>query len=246
MNDLFIGVRSMFRAIGLIAKDSRVRKLAVAPMIINLVLVVVGLPGLIWLGVTLGDNVFPASNELATALRTIIQIVTAIVAAVVGLILLLVVARIIAAPLMSRLSEAVEMVVLADEYIPRASTLRSELSDVGRGFGFAIGRLALFILLYPLILLLGLLPVVGVFLVPACSFLYGAFVLSLDFSEPVFERHLPGFRRRLRHVRTHPMVYLGFGGLAVLMAFIPFANLAVLPVCVTAATIAFLETRAKV
>lgn len=211
-------------------------------MIINVVLIAAGVPMLIWLGATVADSVIPESNGLAIV-RTVVQVIAAIAFAITGMIALLIVARIIAAPMMTRLSAAVEQVMLGDAYVERTSGIRTELVDVGRGIGFAVGRLVVFVVLYPLILLLGLIPVAGPVLVPLCSFLYGAFVLSLDFSEPAFERHLPGFRRRLRYVLDHRATYLGFGGMAVAMAMIPFANLIVLPVCVTAATIVFLESQ---
>lgn len=243
MSDLLLGLRSVFSAIRMIATDARVRRLAIAPFVINVLLVLVGLPLFIWLATTIGGGLVPGTGELSSALRVVVQILAVAVFVVVGIIAMLVVARIVAAPLMSRLSEAVEQRELGDRFVPRRTTLRDDVSDVGRGAAFAFGRLLLFILLYPLVLLLGLVPAAGPVLASAGTFLYGAFVLSLDFSEPVFERHLPGFRRRLRHVSSRPMLYLGFGAVAVAMALVPFANLAVLPVCVAAATITFLRGR---
>lgn len=243
MSDLLTGLRSVPRAIAMIIREPRVRRLAILPLVINVALVVVGLPGLLWLGGSVVGSMLPGTTTGETALRVVLQFVAALVFAVAGIVVLLVVARIVAAPLMSRLSEAVEAAMLGDRYVPRTTTLRDDVADVGRGIGFAIGRLALFILLYPLVLLLGLVPAIGPVLAAVASFLYGAFVLSLDFSEPVLERHRPGFRSGLRHVRSHPMLYLGFGSLAVVMALVPFANLAVLPVCVAAATIAYFDAR---
>jgi CysZ protein len=243
MRDLFRGLRSIGTAIGMIAREPRVRRLAIAPLAINVVLVLVGLPLLIWRGVSIGGSLFTGDEAWAGPLRLVVGAVVAIVVSIVGLLALLVLARIAAAPLMSRLSEAVERAVLGDRYVPRQTTLRDDVADVGRGAMFALGRLLLFLVLYPLILVTGLIPAVGPILAPLATVLYGALVLSLDFSEPIFERHLPGFRRRLRHVTSRPLLYLGFGGASVAMALIPFANLAVLPVCVAAATIVFLGER---
>jgi CysZ protein len=242
MSDLVVGVRSVFRAIGLIAKDRRVRRLAIAPLIINIVFVLVGLPIAIWLATDLGIEMIPGAEGWPAAIRVLVQVIVVIVVAIVGVIFLLVLARVVAGPLMTRLSEAVEERMLGERFEPRHMTIRDEVVDVGRGIGFALGRLLLFALLYPPILLLGLIPGAGPFLAPIFTFLYGAFVLSLDFSEPAFERHLPGFRRRIGYVLGRPMLYLGFGGVAVAMALVPFANLAVLPVCVAGATIAYLES----
>jgi uncharacterized protein involved in cysteine biosynthesis len=240
MTDFIRGIGSVFKAMKIIATDPRVRRLAIAPLAINIVLVIVGIPLLLWLGGEIGADLVPGSESWAAPLRVLLQIVATLVVAVVGIVVLLVAGRIIAAPMMTRLSEAVEQHVLGEGFTPRRTTLRDEVADVGRGVMFAIGRLLLFLLIYPPILLFGLIPGAGPIIVSILSFLYGALVLSLDFSEPVFERHLPGFRRRLRHVVSRPMLYLGFGGAAVAMALVPLANLAVLPVCVAAATLVFL------
>jgi CysZ protein len=240
--DLVKGAGSIFRAMGMMLRDPRVRRLSLAPALINIVVVVIGLPAFLFLSDDILAWFVPGLNDLAPLLRGLVQLLALLLFAIIGIVLLLVVGRIVAAPFMSRLSEAVEAHMLGDRFVPRATSLRDDVADGLRGILFALGRLILFLLLYPPILLLGLIPVIGPVLAPVLSFLYGALVLSLDFSEPAFERHLPGFRRRLRHVMSRPLLYLGFGSVAVAMALVPFANFVVLPVCVAAATIVFLES----
>jgi CysZ protein len=241
MGDFLAGVRSIFTAIGLIVRDRRVRRLAIAPFAINVVLVVAGLPIILWI-VSRRSGALIGGAEWVSALRVAAEALLLVVAAFVGLIAMLVLARIVAAPVMARLSEAVEERVLGGPPEARRTGLRGGVVDAGRSVLFSLARFTLFVVLYPFVLLSGLLPGIGPFVAPILTLLYGAFVLSLDFSEPVFERRLPGIRPRIAHVLRHPMAYLGFGSLAVVMALIPFANLAVLPVCVAAATIVYLRT----
>jgi CysZ protein len=236
---------AIFRAIALLARDSRLRRLALLPFAVNVALVLIGLPILLWLGYHSPAWLLPALSDWPEPLLELARLLAALLAGILGIVFLLVVGRMLAAPMITRLTEAVEATVLGGAYVPRLTTLRDDAADVGRSVLFALGRLALFLLVYPLILLVGLIPAIGAVLGPALGFLYGAFVLSLDLSEPVFERHLPGFLRRVRYVLSRPVRYLGFGGASFLMALVPLANLAVLPVCSTAATLLFLEDLTK-
>ena len=102
------------------------------------------------------------------------------------------------------------------------------------------GRLLLFLLFYPFIFATQLICCRRLHL-PVLSTLYGAFALSFDFNESVWERHLPGFRNRLRFMREHLSAFLGFGLGAVVMMMIPFVNLLLIPVAVAAGTLLYLD-----
>ena len=92
-----------------------------------------------------------------------------------------------------------------------------------------------------LVIVRNFIPVVGILLQPVLAALYGSFVLSLDFSDPTFERHLPRFRDRVGYIGRHKARYLGFGLTAVAMALVPIVNFLLLPVGVAAAAMLYLE-----
>ena len=154
-----------------------------------------------------------------------------------SLFLFVIVGNVIAAPFNSALSEAIEahLTGRAPANVPGAFT------GAMRGVLTALGRLALFVLLYPPILATQFIPVVGILLQPVLAALYGSFVLSLDFSDPTFERHLPRFRDRVGYIGRHKARYLGFGLTAVAMALVPIVNFLLLPVGVAAAAMLYLE-----
>lgn len=236
MRDLLRGLSTPFRAMRLLAGTAKLRKLAVMPFLVNVVVFAVGVPLMIWLGISLVGNLIPDGGALQGALRVVLQIVVALAVLVGSVFGFAIVGNIIAAPFNSKLSEAVE------QHLTGAVTpTESIVGDVVRGIITSIGRLLLFLILYPPIFALQFIPVAGPFLYPIVAVLYGSFVLSLDFSDPTFERHFQRFRPKLGFIWSNKALYLGFGLTAVAMAIIPIVNFLLLPVCVTGAAMLYLE-----
>ena len=73
------------------------------------------------------------------------------------------------------------------------------------------------------------------------AFIYAGFVLSLDFSDPTLDRHFDSFREKAAYIWQRKTTYMGFGAGALLMLLIPFVNLLVIPVCVVAASILYVQ-----
>lgn len=232
------------RALGMIARDARLRKLAMRPFLISVAVVLVGLPLLLWFVGDLFHLLLPSAAEWSGIVETLVRVLFTIAMTVAGLFVLLMLGRIVGAPFNSKLSEGVEEVYLG-------TTRGSEQSlraIVGEGVGSvltAVGRLLLFLLFYPVILATQLIPVAGIFIFPVLSTLYGAFALSFDFTESSWERHLPGFRNRLRFMRQHLPAFLGFGLGAVVMMIIPIVNFLLIPVGVAAGTLLYLDSSGK-
>ena len=148
----------------------------------------------------------------------------------------------IAGPFNGPLSEAVERYERERRGLPAVGTEnRGVIRDAGRAVLYEIGRLILFLLFYPFIFAVQFIPGIGVILHPILAFLYAAFVLSVDFSDPTLDRHLDRFRDKLRYVWKRKSTYLGFGGGAFALMLIPFINLAVIPICVVAAALLYME-----
>lgn len=236
VRDLLRGFSAPFRAIRLLAGTAKLRRLAVMPFLVNVVVFAIGVPLMIWLGISFVGDLIPDSGVWQGALRVLLQIVVTLAVLVGSVFGFAIVGNIIAAPFNSKLSEAVEQ-HLTGSVTPNESVV----GDVVRGVMTAIGRLLLFLVFYPPVFALQFIPVAGPFLHPIVAALYGAFVLSLDFSDPTFERHFQRFRPKLGFIWTHKALYLGFGLTAVAMAIIPIVNFLLLPVCVTAAAMMYLE-----
>jgi len=237
--DFFLGLSAPLRALRLLGSVSRLRRLAAMPFLINLLLFLVGVPLAVWGGVTFIGGLLPGAELLQGTLRVLLQVLIALAVIVGSAFAFTLVGNIIAAPFNSKLSEAVEEHVAGRP----AAAAGGIVGDAVRGIITAIGRLFLFLLLYPLVFALQFIPVAGPFLHAVFAALYGAFVLSIDFSDPTFERHFRRFRDKVGFIWGHRALYLGFGLTAVAMAIVPFVNFLLLPVCVTAAAMLYLEKR---
>jgi len=230
------GATAPFRGAALLLRERELRRLALKPLLINIVLFLVGLPLAVWGAMSLAGWLI-GGDALFGVLRIVGQ-----VAAVLGVLLLtpvlfVIVGGIIAGPYNSALAVAIER-------LQRGSAVEDDagiIASVRRSVGVELARLGQAMLVYPLLWLLQFVPVVGWGLYAAASFLFGANLLALDLSDPVFERHIPRFSERRAFIRRHRARYLGFGLVSLLFALLPFLNLLVMPVCVAGATLLYLE-----
>lgn len=237
-SSLVRGFTVHFRAARLIVRDSEVRRLALRPLLVNILLMVAGLPLGIWGAIQLSGMLVGGDGVVATLLRTFLQILAAAVGVFLSFFLLLLLGSAIAGPLNSKLSLAVEQKIRGTQVSAGDTSI---VQDVARSVAFAFGRLLMFVLCYPPIFLTQFIPGLGFILFPVLSLLYGAVVLSLDFSDYVFERHYATFRQKLRHVWARKSLYLGFGGGLALLMLVPFAGFVLLPLGVVGATMLHAE-----
>jgi CysZ protein len=237
MSDFFRGLSAPLRAAKLLAANARLRKLAMMPLLVNILLFAVGIPIIIWLVTAFTEDILGGESSIQVGLRVALQIVLSIMVIVASFYLFAIIGNIVAAPFNSALSEAIEEHLTGRPLVNQVGVVQGAM----RGILTGIGRLFLFILLYPPIFLTQLIPVAGFIIHPILAVLYGAFVLSLDFTDPTFERHLDTFRQKAGYIWRRKPLYLGFGLTAVAMAIVPIINFLLLPLCVTAAAMIYLE-----
>ena len=232
------GLASHIRAFRLLAADRRIRRLAAVPFAINVGLFLVGVPFAVWGAVSLIESMLGRLDGIAGVGVIGLKIVAVIGVVIVSVLLFGIIGAAIAGPFSGPLSEAVERRERERRGLPpMPATSRSILTDVTRGLAYALGRLFLFLLVYPLIFALQLIPGAGQILFTVLAFLYSCFVLSVDFSDPVLDRYVDTFRQKLAWVWRRKGLYLGFGAGCVVLMLIPIVNLVMIPVCVVAGTI---------
>lgn len=246
MMDFFRGLGAHFRAIRLFATERNIRQKALAPLLVNILLFVVGIPLGIWLLFTIVFMPSIRDGYPSVLVTGLLFIATGFLALAGALLFFTLVGAIIAGPFSGPLSQAVERhrwQLLGKE--PELPPNRGLVGDIWKSILYGLGRLVLFFLFYPLIALLQLFPPAGPILYLLLAFLYSAFVLSLDFSDPVLDRYLDTFRQKLAYIWKRRGLYLGFGSGAFLLMLIPFANLLVIPICVIGATLLHVDSTAK-
>ena len=242
LRDFFHGLTSHLRAIRLLRSNSEIRRLATIPFLINLILFLVAVPfAVIWAFNFVGD--FGADQAgFARAGFAVLQVVAALLVVAGSVVLFGVIGGAIAGPFSGPLSEKVESIERARLELPQVPIEeRAIFTDIGRGLAYALGRLIIFLLVYPIIFLLQFIPGVGQVLFTILATLYSAFVLSVDYSDPILDRKLDTFRQKLRYILDRKARYLGFGLGCVVLLLLPIVNLVMIPVCVVAGTVVWVE-----
>ncbi len=191
MREFLGGMGAPFRALRLLSRVPRLRRLAMLPLLVNIVLFAIGVPLAVWGGVALMGSVFPSQGAFHDLLRLFLQVTVAVAVVVASLFLFVIVGNVVAAPFNSALSEAIEGHLSG---APVAGGLGAFTGAV-RGVRTALGRLLLFLLFYPPIFAVQLIPVIGTILHPILAVLYGSFaVLPLPIVEGTCEAEAVFFK----------------------------------------------------
>lgn len=240
------GLTAHVRAMRMLKEDRQIRRLATVPFAINVGLFALGVPLAAWGMINLIESMLGRLDGMAGAGVVGLKIIAVIAVVILSVILFGIIGAAIAGPFSGPLSEAVERRERARLRMPlMPASSRSLMSDVTRGLAYAIGRLLLFLLIYPFIFALQLIPGAGQILFTVLAFLYSSFVLSVDFSDPVLDRYLDTFREKIRWVWQRKGLYLGFGAGCVLLLLVPIVNLVMIPVCVVAGTVVWVGERER-
>lgn len=83
---------------------------------------------------------------------------------------------------------------------------------------------------------LGFLPVVGQTIVPILTFMFGAWLIAIQYCDYPFDNHRITFQRMRNALAQYRTLNFTFGALVSLFMMIPFVNLVVMPVAVCGAT----------
>lgn len=142
-------------------------------------------------------------------------------------------ANFIAAPFNALLAEKVEQQLTGQT--PNTLPFNQLLNDVPRmlkrewqKITYSIPRLiALFVLSF--------VPVLGQTVIPILTFMFGSWLLAIQYCDYPFDNHRISFSRMRNALSQQRLMNFSFGALVSLFTFIPFINLLVMPVAVCGA-----------
>ncbi len=214
--------------IALLLRTPRLWPLAALPLALAAALLLGGLLGGLF-AVPFADELVASQRDQRGLLGLLFAVALWVGLPIAGLLLGLGLALLLAAPILERLSIAVERL------------LRGESRDSGLGLRWELLqclRVALyFAVRTPGMFLVSLLPLLG----PPLGVLWAAHALAFQMTEPTLQRQGMDFwARRLWHQR-HRAESLGFGLAAFLTLFVPLANLLLAPSLAVGATRLVLE-----
>lgn len=209
----------------------RLLPFVIFPIVINTLLIV----GLIWLFFTninsLLDAMLPSWLEW---LNIVLIPLIFILILVLFYFTFTTLANFIAAPFNALLAEKVEQQLTGK--IAVETTLAQTFKDIPRMLSrewrkmlYSLPRLlALFVL--------GFIPVLGQTIVPVLAFMFGAWLLAIQYCDYPFDNHKIHFSRMKNALSEQRVMTFTFGGLVSLFTALPFINLVVMPVAVCGAT----------
>lgn len=143
--------------------------------------------------------------------------------------------NIVASPFMAFLAEKVEERQTGKSF-DEVLTAKGILLIVGRTLQREMQKLFYFLPRLLLLIALSFIPLVNV-ITPVLLVLFSAWMLSIQYMDYAFDNNKISFHDMRKMLRSKPLLCWTFGGIVMVCLTIPFFNLFVMPVAVTAATL---------
>jgi CysZ protein len=234
---LAFGASLPWRGASYLARNPKLWRYAVFPVLLTLIGLVVGIWALWPLSAALLGALWPEPTGTLFALWALTQVVLFGVMLVGTALTLPVVAG---APFSDRLSARVEAMELGEQ--EAAGGFRQLASELWVSVWHAAVRLTLLLFGQGALLLLLLVPGLAP-AYPVLAFLYGAVWLTFEYVDLPMARHLYRFREVRAALRAVRPAGLGFGAMLGVFFLVPLANLIFVPVGAVAGTLLYCEIK---
>jgi CysZ protein len=151
-----------------------------------------------------------------------------------------VIGNIIASPFNAALSEKTEELIIgASKGTPGG--LKMIMKDISHSIGVEIKRLLFFIIWFIPIFLINFIPVIGQVIYFVMMLFYTGYALNFTFMDYSLDRRYKSFREKNRIIFSNKSRMMGFGMICFFIGMIPILNLFLIPVCVIAGTLMFIN-----
>ena len=227
------GINYALSGFSLITKKG-IRPFVLVPLLINIVVFSLG----IWLAKSQFDMLMDRMlGRLPAWLSWIEWLLWPLFA---GLILIAVyftftiVANLLASPFNSLLAERVEQ-KLNGQPVPEFRGYKALAGTIGKTMLSELRKVFYMLKWLPILLIISVIPVVN-FIAPFAWAVYGAWMLSLQYTDFAMGNHELYIKDELPLLRKNRATALGFGGLLTILMMIPVVNFVVMPVGVAGGT----------
>lgn len=154
-----------------------------------------------------------------------------------------IVANLIASPFNALLAERVEQ-KLNGLAVPEFRGYKALAGTIGKTMMSEVRKMLYMLKWMPLLLLITFIPVVN-FISPFAWALYGAWMLSLQYTDYAMGNHELFIKEELGLLRKNRSVALGFGGALTLLMMLPVVNFFVMPIGVAGGTAFWVKRLSK-
>lgn len=235
INDITTGIQAMARALRLLRQPG-IRRYVILPLLINLLI----FGGLIWFGY---QQFYPLVEWMMSYvpgfldfLEWLIWLFFGMLAAITVFFTFTPVANIIAAPFNALMAEKIEIHLTGSAISSNISFARMAVDAIRSQFGKLV-----YILLWALgLFLVTLIPLVN-FIAPLLWFVFGSWLLSLEYFDYPMGNHNLVFAEEKKRLAARRGISLGFGGSMMVMTSVPVLNFFAMPLGVAAATLLWVE-----
>ncbi|MDG4951631.1 sulfate transporter CysZ [Actinobacillus equuli] len=145
----------------------------------------------------------------------------------------------IAAPFNALLAEKVELQLTGEQL--NNMTAAEMLKDVPRMLKREWQKMMYSIPRFIALFLLSFVPVIGQTVVPVLTFIFGAWLLAIQYCDYPFDNHKISFKRMRNALGQRKILNFTFGTFISIFTALPFVNLVVMPVAVCGATAMWVE-----
>jgi CysZ protein len=154
-----------------------------------------------------------------------------------------IVANLIASPFNSLLAERVEQ-KLNGQPVPEFRGYKALIGTAGKTIASELRKMLYSLKWLPVLLIISLIPVVN-FIAPFAWAIYGAWMLSLQYTDFSMGNHELYIKDELPLLRKNRSVAMGFGGVLTVLMMIPVVNFFVMPVGVAGGTAFWVKRLSK-
>ena len=241
-NNPINGMSYLIKALPLLLKPG-IKSFVIIPLMINILFFSIGIYfGFAYFGEYM-DRVLDTSN-LWSWVAAIVDYIKPLLYLIFGMALLVfifftfsIVANIVAAPFNSLLAEATEK-YLTGQAMDDSDSWKKIIKEIIPTILMELGKLV-YMLLWsiPFLIMLLFIPIVGQIL----WFLFTAWMMSLEYMDYPMGNHKLKFSEQRALQKKKRLFSLGFGGVTMGAAMIPFVNFIIMPTAVIAATMIWVD-----
>ncbi len=176
--------------------------------------------------------------------RSLLWIAFAIMALIVFTYTFSLLANFLAAPFNSLLAEKVEMHLRGHQGITSNESMTDIIKRVPKVLLSETAKILYLLKWIIPLMLIYFVPIINIF-APIISFLFGAWILSLEYIDYPMSNHGLLFRQIKKNLRQKRNLALGFGSAVTLLTAVPVLNLVAMPVAVAGASKLWVEEFSK-
>ena len=242
LSGFFSGISYVFKGLSLVTQKG-IRPFVVIPLLVNI--------GVFTLAIWLAKSQFDVlMSKMLAWLPSWLSWVEWLLWPIFAILILIavfysftIIANLIASPFNAILAERVEQ-KLNGQVITEVSGFKAIVKNSGKAIASEVSKVMYSLKWLPVLLIITLIPGLNI-IAPFAWGIYGAWMLSLQYTDFAMGNHQLFVKDELPRLRKNRAASLGFGGILTIMMMIPVINFFVMPVGVAGGAVFWVDKLSK-